>query len=174
MWTPDLPTTCPNTGVSLLFQGMGYFHENIDKSGMTTETFLVVDTEKHMFAFLIKGESELCGVNVRVTEHPRVFVLEGTHSGWTLKNKTLDPREVNLDMHVSSRFMYSEVRTRQALHLLHQEGLFRRCTISRSILMHRLALARLLPDLIATYILEKKGLTAKISGEALYILKCDP
>jgi len=79
---------------------------------------------------------------------------------------------VNLDLHVGSRFLYSEIRSAHTLDRIHRHSIHRRCLLERSNLESKLALARLMPDLIARQLLNTPGAQGIVSGEVFFVQTC--
>lgn len=57
---------------------------------------------------------------------------------------------------------------------LYYHSIHRRCLLKRDIMLNRLILAQVMPNIISSLIKTKQGYVGKVIGEALYILKCIP
>ena len=108
------------------------------------------------------------------TEHPALLVWVNEGLGFYFQKQAINPKNVHLDLHISSLLMYSELTTKANIQKLHLHNVFKRCTLEREILANKLMLARLAPITAAHLIMGEPGYIGKIAGETLFLMKCEP
>lgn len=126
-----------------------------------------METPTHIFALQPGKNITVCGRPGQETEHDNIIILNGRHDE-TFTNKR---ESVDLPAYINSKFLYSELRLRETVDNATSKFLNRRCNIERTQLLHKLQLARSIPEM-NSHLFETPGTTARALGEVLYIGRC--
>jgi len=93
-----------------------------------TDDYLMANFEDYMFALKLASKTSICGADVYMTEHNRLFFMESSRL-------TVSPvafpqaasSSLDFVLHVDSKFLYHEVATKQDLNALARDLVVKRC-----------------------------------------------
>lgn len=153
----------------ILYQGTS------DKLHDTTyehaKTVYSVTNDEIIIALTKKDEFEVCGYNVIVTDHPKLFVIEVQGKGPFARVKLTD-RNKDVLNYLNSKIVYVEWHIRTQLNTSYRDVIMQQCLLERQVLQNALTLATIAPDEAATRLTKQDGHVAAIAGEVIYLIKC--
>ena len=168
-WNP-LPakTSCQDTDFATIYKG------KIDiirrETTVTVSDFAVVQATIHLFALKLQENSTACGLPVRATEHPRLFVIflePGEPSPFHYNENPM----ADLLTYINSKFLYSELRVTDRNLNMSADVITRRCEVHRATLLTQLQSMKQQPELVG-HLFHDDGLIGRAVGEILYLARC--
>ena len=138
------------------------------------EHLYTVQTSDITFALTREKTMKTCGYDLIQTEHPKLFILEGTKGSFFTSQTVTSPKEMDMFAYINSKFVYVEKHVRLQLTDLYKDVVMQRCLLEQRVLRNSLSLATLQPDQFAYDFMKGPGYMAVIGGEVLYIIKCVP
>ena len=140
------------------------------------DTIYSISTNEISFALSIKEDIDFCNRVLIKTEHPKLFIYEGSKRNRLFNNDLKSKDILNLDIftYLNSKFVYVEKHFRSEVESLYRNILKDKCELERQVLYNSLSIASLSPDEFAFNLMKKPGYIARIAGEVVHIIQCTP
>lgn len=155
----------------LLYDGIA--DKLIDTDYENAQTIYSVKANDFIFALTKKDEFQICGFNVIVTEHPKLFVVETKGHG-PFARSLLTHNNEDVLSYLNSKIVYVERHVRTQVNMLYRDVIRQQCLLERQILQNALTLATIAPDEAAIRLTKQHGFVASVAGETIYLIKCLP
>lgn len=137
-----------------------------------SQIIYTVQTPEITFALAKEMTHTKCGYQLIQTEHPKLFILEGSKGTFFATKQSISPKQMDLFAYVNSKFVYVEKHLHTQMNDLYKDILTQRCLLEQKVLRNSLSLASIEPDLFALNYMQGPGFLSVIGGEIIYIIKC--
>ena len=171
-WTPVMPQKCNAHYYDVLYEGESSLITSPDVT-RKYDTCIIVQSDNRIFALKLTKETMICGQMMWKTDHPALLEWINEGLGFYFQRQTVNPKNVRLDLHISSLLIYSEPTTKTNLQKLHLHNVFERCSLERRILENQLILARIAPHYRGSFHNRRIRLYWQVDGETLFIMNGD-
>ncbi|QMU95567.1 glycoprotein [Bactrocera dorsalis borna-like virus] len=130
--------------------------------------------DKSDFAIGANNPGQFCGYNdIIQTDHPNLYIVE--EKNWNLvklKTRKLMTTDIDITAYMNSKMLYIVNHVTNQVNNLYDAYLKDRCKTEESVLRQTLTLAYMSPNDFAYDFMKGPGYTATVSGEVIYIIKC--
>lgn len=153
---------------SVLYEGyLNKIHDEEEQKVMYS-----LESDDITFALWKTTELHKCGYIFYATEHPKLFILEDTHSGELIKKATISATNLDIFAYVNSKFLYIEKHIRGQFRELYYKILQEKCELERKVLKNAISIATISPEEFGYRLMESNGYIGVVAGEAVHLLKC--
>lgn len=175
VWEKIRPSQCAHEDYDVLFEGEStYIPPTINDDGTANPAVYHVEEGETTFALTGTRKTRRCYQEVVETEHPRLFIIEGTSSGFSKSLSPLSVHNTDLFSYVNSKFVYLEKHLRRQLTSMYSDLIFQKCKIEQEVLQQRLTMASISLQEFSFLQGNGPGYTALLGGEVVYLIKCNP
>ncbi|XP_066589317.1 uncharacterized protein [Prorops nasuta] len=163
-------TNCNSKSFSILYEGPA--NKTIDKE--KKETVFSVASDSVSFALASRGSEKICGYPITKTEHPKLFIIDGSTEHHFFHDLEYDPKNLDIFVYLNSKLIFLERHMRHQIINLYNEVAVKHCELSNQLLRTELSTQAIRPADFAYSFMKKKGYMSYRAGETVHISKCLP